>query len=380
MRPAWLEIDLNVVRHNLSCIRGLVGPDVGVIAVVKANAYGHGALPVARCVIEGGARMLAVALMQEAVELREGGLTAPILVLGATDPEEAPEFIAHDVIPAVSHFAFAGALARAAAEHDTVAACHVKIDSGMGRQGTRLEDVAELASRLRELPAVRVEGALSHFASSPGDREFTLAQVRRFLAGVADLERGLGHEVPLRHLANSAAILRYPEAWLDAVRPGALMYGIAAPGGGEHLPATGQAMTLKARIVALKALRAGESVGYGRTFIAPRDTRIAVLPIGYADGYPRALSGKAEALVRGQRCRVAGRVSMDCIVIDVGGAPGVEAGEEVVLLGRQGDEMITTAELARLADTCVEEIVARMSARLPRVFLGEGGTGARETP
>lgn len=380
MRPAWLEIDLSAIRGNLTCIRGLVGPDVGVIAVVKANAYGHGAMPVARCVLESGARMLAVALMQEAAELREGGISAPVVVLGATDAQEAPEFIAHDAIPAVSDVSFAEALARAATKRGCLAPCHIKIDSGMGRQGVRTEDIAQFTSRLRALPALRVEGALSHFADSPTDREFTLEQVRNFLAGVAELERCLGHRAPLRHMANSAAILRHPESYLDAVRPGALMYGIAAPDGGEFLPATRQAMTLKSRIVAVKALRKGESVGYFRTFVAPRDTRIAVLAVGYADGYSRALSGKAEALVRGRRCPVVGRVSMDCIVVDVGELPGVEVGEEVVLLGRQGEEMITVAELAVRGDTCPEETVARMTTRLPRVYVGENAAEASETP
>lgn len=373
MRPAWLEINLGAVAHNYREIKRRIGPEAGVIAVVKSNAYGHGAIPVAREVLASGAQVLAVALVQEAVELRQADITAPILVLGATDPEEAPACVEHGVCATLAGVEFAQALSASASRLAVPGLCHIKIDSGMGRQGVRAEQAAAFGEAIRSLPNLDVQGVFSHFASSPSDREFTERQTRTFLAAVAALEEGLGREIPLRHLANSGAIVRHPNSWLDAVRPGALLYGIAATDAGERLPSTRQAMTLKARIVSLKPIHKGESVGYGRTFRASKDTRAAVLPLGYVDGYPRALTNNADVLVRGQRCPILGRVSMDCTVLDVGSVGDIGVGEEVVLLGSQGDETITTGELARRCDTCVEEIVSRMSARLPRVFIEDSG-------
>ncbi len=369
MRPAWLEIDLAAIDHNLSLIRDLVGPGVGVVGVVKSNAYGHGAVEVARRLASHGVTALAVALVQEGVALREAGIEGPLLVMGATDVDEAPLFVEHTITPAVSRVEFAQALSQAAGDLGTTASCHVKLDTGMGRQGVRAEQAGEFGAALRALPHLSVDGVFSHFAASPSDREFTITQIEAFTRAVALLEAGLGTRIPLRHLANSGGVLRHPEAHLDAVRPGALLYGIAAHTGGEHHPATRQAMSLKARIVATKDMRAGESVGYSRSYVVLHDTRTAILPLGYADGYPRALSNNADVLLRGRRCPVVGRVSMDCVVIDVGGLEGVAAGEEVVLLGCQGEAMITTGELAERCGTCVEEIVARMGTRLPRVFV-----------
>ena len=370
MRPAWLEIDLGAIAHNMSEIRRIIGPDTGIVAVVKSNAYGHGAVPAARQVLDCGACMLAVALLQEAVELRQAGIDAPILVLGATDPSEAPGFVEHGVCAAVADVGFARELSAAAGRAGTRGLCHVKIDSGMGRQGVRADEVAVFGKAVRDLPGIDIQGAYSHFASSPTDREFTERQITTFSTAVAELQAVVGKQIPLRHLANSGAVVRHENARMDAVRPGALIYGIADRDAGECLPTTKQAMTLQSRIVTTKPIRRGESVGYGRTFIARQDLVAAVLPIGYADGYPRALSGNADVLVRGTRCPVIGRVSMDCTMVDITRAGEVMPGQQVVLLGRQGDEMITTGELARRCNTCVEEIVSRVAARLPRVYIG----------
>lgn len=374
MRPAWLEIDLDAIAHNYELITGQVGAQVGIVGVVKANAYGHGAVPVARLLSGLGTRFLAVALVQEAVELREAGLTDPILVMGAGDAGEAALFVECGVCATVTDISFARALSEAAVSTGRPGLCHIKIDSGMGRQGVRADHIAAFGSQIAALPGLDVQGIFSHFASSAHDVAFTDRQVAVFSQAVTDLESALGRRVPLRHLANSGGVMAHPPAWLDAVRPGALIYGIPGPDDLEFLPGSRQAMALKARIVGVKPIRCGESVGYSRTFIADRDTTVAILPVGYADGYTRALSGRAEVLLRGVRCPVAGRVSMDCTMVDCRALGDVQVGEEAVLLGRQGEECITVAELARRADTIVQEIVSRMSARLPRVYTG----GCRE--
>jgi alanine racemase len=312
--------------------------------------------------------MLAVALVQEGVELREAGISAPVLILGATDAAEAEAICEHRLTPAVGEFGLARALSQTADKLGRDADCHVKVDSGMGRQGVRGHECEAFGALLRELPRVRVSGVFSHFASCPTDAAFTQEQVTSFHAAVQALETGLGHRPALRHLAASAGILCAPATHLDAVRPGAILYGVADRGYEQHLPRFRPVMSLKARIVATKRLGTGESVGYGRTFVANADTRTALLPLGYADGYPRALGNNADVLIHGTRCPVVGRVSMDCIVADLGDVPQAQVGDEVVLLGAQGEERVTAEELAQRAGTCVQEIVSCMAARLPRVM------------
>ena len=367
LRPAWIEIDPGAIHHNVRQLRSLVGPAVKLIAVVKANAYGHGAMPVARECLAAGADMLAVALAQEGVELREAGISAPVLILGTSDAGEAEAICEHGLTPSVSDPGLVRALSEAAGNLGCETQCHVKVDSGMGRQGVRGEDCEGFGALLGGLPGLRVRGVFSHFASCPTDEAFTQEQTANLHAAARALEAGLGYRPELRHVAASAGILCAPETHLGAVRPGAILYGVADCGYEQHLPRFRPVMSLKARIVSTKRLGAGESVGYGRTHLAPADTRTALLPIGYADGYPRALGNNAEVLVGGRRCPVVGRVSMDCIVADIGGVPEAQVGDEVVLLGAQGEERIAAEELAQRAGTCVQEIVSRMATRLPRV-------------
>ena len=370
VRSAWLEIDLDAIAHNLRETRKLVGPKVGIIAIAKCNAYGHGAVAVVRRCVAEGAEMIAVALLQEAVELREAGIEAPLLVLGAADPEEAPGFVKYGVTPTVTSVEFARALSCAAEAVGRTAPAHVKIDSGMGRQGLRPEDLAGFGEVLRALPGVQVDGVFSHFACAPGDCEYTAVQARTFASAARDLESAVGRPIGLRHVCNTGGILQHSEAHLDAVRPGALLYGIGTREVGDGHPDARPAMSLKARIVFTKCVRRGDSVGYNRTFVAERDTCAAILPLGYGDGYPRTLSNNAEVLVHGTRCPVVGLVSMDCTVVDVSAVPRVQIGDEAVLLGAQGEDLISAGELAQRAGTVVQEIVARMSVRLPRVYKG----------
>ncbi|MEN6402886.1 MAG: alanine racemase [Armatimonadia bacterium] len=369
MRSAWLEIDLSALSHNLKEIRKIVGPQTGIIAISKCNAYGHGAVAVARHALANGCCMAAVALIQEGLELREAGIDAPVLVLGAADPEEAPLYVEHGIHAAVGNLEFARALSAAAAKAGRPGLCHLKIDSGMGRHGVRREDVETFGAALRELPGLAINGVFSHFACSTADCDYTNGQREIFVEAVPKLEKVLGFRIPMHHLANSGGILRHPDSHLDAVRPGALLFGIASRGSGEYYPGARQVMSLKARVVFTKHIHKGESVGYFRTYVSPEDTTTAIVPLGYGDGYPRALSNKAEVLIHGQRCPVVGRISMDCLVVSTGCLGDVQVGDEVVLMGRQGQDVITAGELAEHADTIVQEICSRMSTRLPRVYL-----------
>ncbi|MEA3400697.1 MAG: alanine racemase [Armatimonadota bacterium] len=375
MRPAYLEIDLDAIRGNVRAIQQLVGPRRGIAAVVKANAYGHGAVEVARAAIEAGAALLCVALVDEGIELRDAGITAPILVLGPPDPMEAPLYREHDLVATLSSPAHACMMAEAARDADSVAGVHVKLDTGMGRHGARPDVAERLARKLMEMPEVHVEGVFSHFADSTNpDLSWSREQLRRFREMLPLLD-DLGDGPLLRHMANSAATVRMPQAHLDAVRPGSILYGIN-PGYPPELVPDGvrPALSLRCRIGVVKLVEVGEPVGYGCTWRAPRDSRIAVLPVGYADGYARALSGNADVLIGGRRCPVVGRVSMDAITVDVTNAEAA-TGDEAVLIGRQGEERITVEELAQRASSIVEEVCSRLSARLPRRYIGraEGG-------
>jgi alanine racemase len=373
LRPAWLEINLSALADNVHNLKSVLSPHQQIIAVVKANAYGHGAVPVSRVALAAGAGRLAVALVEEAVELREAGLAAPVMCLGATPAEAAPLLVAQQIEAPLTDLEGARALAAAACAAGRTAPVHIKIDTGMHRLGVRPEEVGPFCAGLRELPGLEIVGIFTHFSSSQIDPEFTLQQLASFRGAVAEAERVLGRRIPLRHVCNSGATVRYPEAWLDAVRPGALLYGIPRDRGGLYLPEMRPVLALKAKISVVKALRAGESVGYDRTWCAPRDTRLGLLPLGYADGYDRLLSNRGQVLVHGRRCPIVGRLCMDVTIVDLTNAPAAQVGDTAVLVGEQGGETVQVHELAHLCGTVVHEIVSRFSSRLPRVYYAEPG-------
>ncbi len=373
MRPAWLEINLSAIADNVSNLKTVLGPQREIIAVVKADGYGHGVLPVSQVALNAGARMLAVAMVEEALELTQAGLQAEVLILSATPRQAAATIVEYGFHAPLTDMAGAQALSQAAQELHRPANVHIKVDTGMHRLGVAAEEIADYCATIKSLPGLAIRGIFTHFASSSSDPQFTLAQLGSFKKVTAQAEAALGYSIPLKHCANSGAIVRYPESWLDAVRPGALIYGIPRNPGGVYMPTMRQAVTLRANISCVKPIEAGAGVGYGLTWTALEDTRIALLPVGYADGYDRLLSNNADALLRGQRVPVVGAVSMDCTIIDVGAIAGAGVDEEVVLVGQQGDENITVAEIADRCDTVIQEVVSRFSPRLPRVYTHDPG-------
>ncbi|MGE5532643.1 MAG: alanine racemase [Bacteroidota bacterium] len=368
VRPAHLQIDLGAIAHNVTVVRDIVGAQVAIIAVVKADAYGHGAVPVARTCMESGAEMLAVALLEEGIELRQNGLMADILVMGAMLPEQAEELVRWDLTPAIMNFDLAYAVSKAATAQGKTISAHLKVDTGMTRLGTRLDELPELAGRLAPLPSIRWQGIFSHLADPTDAEGYTAMQAENFKAAIGPAQVILG-SLPYRHLCSSGGICLYSEYAFTAVRPGEMLYGLVAGVPEDRMPDLREAMSLHTKIVFLKRVYAGEKVSYGGTWTAPHDTTLAVIPIGYADGYPRSLSSAAQVLIGGRRRDVVGRVCMDCILADVGPEADCCVGDEVVVFGKQGTEEVRISEISERGQTINQEIVARMGGRLPRVYL-----------
>ncbi len=370
-RPTVAEVSLGALRNNLRQARELVGPGVGVLAVVKADAYGHGAAAAARAFVEAGAVGLGVSTVEEGVELQRAGVGAPMLVLGGTFAGEEEALVAHDLATAVWTEESAGALAAVARANGRTVAVHVKIDTGMTRLGLDLPDVRPFVGALREHPALRIAGAFSHFASADAvDTESAGAQITRFRQALKAFEAA-GVRLDQVHVANSAAVLSTPHAHFSMVRPGIMLYGYApAPHLASHA-ALEPAMRLRTRIAQTRPVPKGTPVGYGGTYVTTRPSTIAVLPVGYADGVHRLNSNRAQVLVRGRRAPVAGRVCMDHTMIDVTDVPGVTAGEPVVLLGSQDGAVVSADDVAFWCETISYEVLTAIGKRVPRVYVEE---------
>lgn len=382
IRPTVAEIDLGAVQRNFLRVRGAVGPGVAVWGVVKADAYGHGAVAVARA-LEPLCNALAVSLVEEGMELRAAGVRAPIAVLGAYYDERHAATLAHRLVPVVYDAADLERFAAAAAQRGRRSDVHVKVDTGMSRLGIPTGELPRALSRLGSMPSLRLAGLCTHFASADvADGSATREALGRF-AGCLGLARGQGLGGLVNHAANSAAAIRFPEARLDAVRPGLALYG-AMPSAHVSLPGLEAALRLSTRVMAVRELPAGATVSYGGLWRAPRPSRIATLPIGYADGYPRHVEG-AEVLVRGHRAPVVGAVCMDMLMVDVTDVPGAVVGDVVTLIGGDGADSITVDEVARWAGTISYEILCGISKRVPRVYKDAAVTSAavgrsRSTP
>ncbi len=371
-RPAWVEIDLDALSHNVREIRRVTDPRAQVMAVVKANGYGHGLEQVSRVALTSGATWLGVALLQEAVLLREKGLAAPVVVLGYTPERDAEEVVAREISQTVFTEEGGRALAAAARRLGKKAKVHIKVDTGMGRLGfPASEKAVEVICGLAELPELEIEGIYTHFATADEpDKGYAQEQFLRFQEVLRKLEeRGLA--VGLRHCANSAALLDLPYTHLDLVRPGITIYGLyPSPNVRHDLVSLKPVMAVKARVALVKEVPPGTGISYGRTYVTSKRTLVATIPLGYADGYPRLLSNRSEVLVKGKRAPVIGRICMDHLMVDVTHIPGVAQGDEVVLLGKQGEQEISADELAGLLGTINYEVVCMVSERLPRVYKG----------
>jgi alanine racemase len=367
---SWIEVDTSAVRRNTAAVCALVGRDVQVMAVVKADGYGHGMAAAARAALAGGASHLGVASAAEGAELRAAGIEAPILVLGCGMPEQARDVVEHGLTQTLATEAMARALSGEAVAAGREVAVHLKVDTGMGRLGLWPQELPAFARLVSQLPGLRVEGVYSHLATADhDDTTYARGQANRFRQALAGLEAA-GIKPMLRHLANSAATVRFPEMWYDMVRAGLLIYGLdPLPGELAQIDLT-PALTWKSRIAALKHTPAGQPVSYSGLYVTRKATRIACVPVGYADGFPRALSNVGQVLIHGRRCPVVGAVCMDQMLVDVGDV-AAKAGDEVVLIGEQMGERITANEIAAAQGTVVHEVVARLGKRVPRMHFGD---------
>jgi alanine racemase len=365
-RPTRAIIHLNALDSNFKEARRRA-EGRKVLAVVKAQAYGHGAVSISRRLMALGADMLGVALVEEGRELRSAGIDAPILVMGAVFPEQADAIADLGLTPVVYTAKVAEALSTAALKRGTVLPVHIKIDTGMGRIGLPIDVAARFIKDLNGLAGIRVQGLMTHFADADlVDKAFSGQQMDRFEALVKTLaEQGI--EVPLRHAANSAALLDFHRALFTMVRPGLMLYGYD-PLTNKAGTALQPVLSLLTRIAFLKTVPAGTTISYGRTFTTSRKSLIATIPIGYADGYSRTLSNRGEALVRGIRVPLVGRICMDMSMLDVTDVPDVSEQDEVVLLGQQQGQRITADQLAELTGTIAYEVLCGISSRVPRVY------------
>ena len=366
-RPTWLEVDLEAIAQNLRCVQQLVGPTVGVMVILKADGYGHGAVRIARTALNNGAQMLGVACLGEAITLRQAGIQSPILVLGYTPAWQAREAVLNEITATVFDLETIRAFSSAARQVGRLARVHIKVDSGMGRLGLLPDRVLPVLTQASQLAHLDIEGIFTHFSiADAADKTYTYRQLERFQCVLHSLDRA-GIEFPLIHAANSAALLTVPESRFNLVRLGIALYGLA-PSEDTPLPQGFQpALTFKTRIAQVKTLPPQSPVSYGNTYQTTGYERIAVIPVGYADGFRRAPTHWGEVLVRGKRAPIVGRVCMDQTMINVSHIPEARQGDPVVLIGKQGDQEITVEQVAKQLGTINYEIVSEILARVPRV-------------
>ncbi|GAB6179651.1 alanine racemase [Desulfotomaculum defluvii] len=367
LEPVWAEINLEAIRHNIREVRKAIGPNKEIMAVVKANGYGHGAVPVARAALEAGATRLAVARLSEAQELRRAGLKVPILLLGYISPDQITNALEFDITLTVFRSDLAKKISEIAHNRGVKATVHIKLDTGMGRIGFTPDDAGlEEITSVYNLAGLNVEGIYTHFAvADEPDKGYTQQQFKIFMSTLGSLKKK-NITFAVRHCANSAAIIEFPETHLDLVRPGIIMYGLyPSPEVSKTKLLLRPAMTLKARVAHLKKVTPGTTISYGCTYAVARETIIASLPIGYADGYPRLLSSRGQVLIKGKRAPIVGRVCMDQCMVDVGQIVGVDVHDEVIIFG---DEALPVEEVAAWLGTINYEVVCWVGSRVPRVY------------
>ena len=373
IRPVWAEIDLDRLAHNIREARRVTPGSSRIMAAVKADGYGHGAVEASKVFLENGADRLATATLGEAIQLRRHGVEAPILVLGYVPEYLYPLLLEHDVSATIYRLGHANALSAAAFEAGREAVVHVKVDTGMGRLGLRVDEAAEAIMEIDNLPGVEVEGVFTHFAvSDEADKTYTKGQFEKYMRVIEELgDRGF--DVSVKHVSNSAAIIDLPEYSLDMVRPGTMLYGLYPSPHVDHkrvhlLPA----MALKAKVSHVKTVPPGTGLSYGLTHSTEGESRIATLPVGYADGYSRGLSNVGEVTIDGRRAPIVGRVCMDQCMVDVTDTRQVKVGDTVTLFGDGSDGTPTVEEVAGWLSTIADEVTCRIGRRVPRVYLRSG--------
>lgn len=373
MTPVWIELDLSALRHNVRWVDKRVGGVGRIWAVIKANGYGHGARELGKVLESTGVAGLAVVSLEEALELRESKVRAPILLLNPGTANEAPWVVRHDLTQALSTREMLLALSRAARAAGRFARVHVKVDTGMSRLGVPFPEAVEFIGQTMETPGIACEGLLSHLATADGsDSRFARLQVQRMREIFEALPVRARRKLKSVHIANSATVTLWPQGYrhpFNAVRPGLVLYG-GQPVGGTVLPLQ-PVMQVKARVECVKEIQKGTGIGYGHTFHAPRRMRVATIGMGYSHGFSRGLSNKGELLLGGRRCPVVGRVCMDHVMVDVSASPTVESGEEAVIIGAQGRERITLEDHAKWLGTIPYVVSCGMNSRFPRKIVGQ---------
>ncbi|MDO4581979.1 MAG: alanine racemase [Bacillota bacterium] len=372
IRPAWAEIDLAALRYNARLVRERVGGRRRVMAVIKSNAYGHGAVQAARTLLDAGVDRLAVATVDEAVELRRAGVIAPLMTLGYTPPQQMEMALHYDLISTVFSLELAQRLNDAAARLDKTAVVHIKLDSGMRRLGFNADDDGlRQVRQVCRLPRLRAEGLFSHFADADSaDKSYTLRQLQVFDDFIMRA-RALGMEFAICHIANSAAVCDLPDSWYQMVRPGIMLYGAQPSAQVQRLPLRA-VMSVRAEISQLRRVNAGDSLSYGRAWRAGRPSLIATLPLGYADGVLRAFGNRGRMLLHGQYAPIVGRVCMDQLMLDISDIEGVQANDIATLLGADGGALIGIDELAAVANTINYEMFCLLGLRLPKIYIDGG--------
>jgi alanine racemase len=376
-RVTRAEIDLHAFRHNFQNLRNYLSPQTQIMAVVKADAYGHGAVPCAQIAVDCGANYLGAGVIEEGIEFRESGLVdTPILILGSIFPDEAEDLVRHNLATILCTLPLAQTLSKEAVKQNKTVSVHIKVDTGMNRLGVSPKNLPTLLDQIRDLPNLKIEGVSTHFSSADDeDISITQAQLEKFQTSLAILQKQ-GVSVPISHCANTSALFKFPESHFNMVRPGLILYGtLPSPSlqtvldQKKNLTPFQPVMQWKSQIILVKAISKGQPVSYSGSFTTQRDSLIATLPIGYADGLHRNLSNKMEVLIRGKRVPQIGNICMDMTLIDVTGIADVQAGDEVVLFGKQEDQMISVEEMATKGGTIPYEILCNVGKRVPRVYL-----------
>ncbi|RBP44787.1 alanine racemase [Garciella nitratireducens] len=369
-RPTWIEVDLDAISHNIQTIRKLVGKDKKIMGIVKADAYGHGAVEVAQVLLKHGVEYLAVSILDEAIALRKGGIIAPILILGYTPVEQVKEIVKWGITQTIYNRDIIYALSKEAQKQKKRVKIHIKVDTGMGRIGfIGKEEIVKAVKEFRQLPYIDIEGIFTHFSvADQKDKRYTFKQLKNFEKVIKALEKEDIY-IPIKHTANSAATIDIDQSRFDMVRPGIILYGLYPSDEvrKERLNLK-PAMSFKTRIAHIKKVPPNTSISYGRKFITSNESIIATLPVGYADGFSRMLSGKAKVLIQGKKVPVVGAICMDQCMVDISNIPNVEIGDEVIVFGKG----LPVEEIAEKLGTINYEVICMLNKRVPRVYKHKG--------